>query len=115
MTLRSRLLVVTGLAGAALGLTALLSPPPARLAADEPKSAPTPAPGGGKSDHIMFGGTPDRNFVNLIDTGLSAEFPKDPDDEKVHVLGGRVKWKETLGSRSYGGPLVVGGKIFVGT
>ena len=114
MKLRSRLLVVAGLAGAALGLTALLAPTPARLAADQPQAVPAPA-AAAKGDHTMFGGTLDRNFVNLTETGLSHEFPISPDDEKAHVLGNRVKWKETLGSRSYGGPLVAGGKIFIGT
>jgi outer membrane protein assembly factor BamB len=68
-----------------------------------------------KGDHTMFGGTPERNFVNLHATGLSHEFPKNEDDDKVHILGSRVKWKEALGSRAYGGPIVAGGKVFVGT
>jgi outer membrane protein assembly factor BamB len=46
---------------------------------------------------------------------LSHEFPKNPDDPLVRVLGSRVKWKATLGSRAYGGPTVAGGKVFVGT
>jgi len=118
MKLPTRLLIVAGLAGAVVGLTILLQPGPWRVSAQEPKAATislTPAPGGGKADHQMFGGTPDRNFVNLIDTGLSPEFPKDPDDEKLRVLGSRIKWKQPLGSRSYGGPLVAGGKVLVGT
>lgn len=86
--------------------------PPRQVVADAPSSQPAPA---SKGDHTMFGGTPGRNFVNLHETGLSHEFPKDEGDPKVRVLGGRLKWKETLGSRSYGGPIVAGGKIFVGT
>src|SRR4051794_15489512 len=100
MKLPTRLLIVAGLAGAVVGLTILLQPGPWRVSAQEPKAATislTPAPGGGKADHQMFGGTPDRNFVNLIDTGLSPEFPKDPDDEKLRVLGSRIKWKQPLG------------------
>jgi outer membrane protein assembly factor BamB len=76
---------------------------------------PGAAPAANKGDHTMFGGTPGRNFVNMVDTGLSAEFPKSEDDPKVRVLGNRVKWKEALGSRAYGGPIVAGGKIFCGT
>lgn len=111
MTLRSRLLVVAGLAVAAAGLTALVAPPAKRVSAgDDPKAAPA-APG----EFTMFGGTPDRNFVNTTATGISHEFPKSDDDENIRVLGNRVKWKAQLGSRAYGGPIVAGGKIFVGT
>jgi outer membrane protein assembly factor BamB len=68
-----------------------------------------------KGDHTMFGGTPARNFVNLHETGLSHEFAKSEEDERARVLGDRIKWKESLGSRAYGGPIVAGGKVFVGT
>ena len=117
MNLRSRLLVVAGLAAGVAGLTALLGPTPPRVAAgDDPKGGPATAnPVANKGDHVMFGNTPDRNFVNLNPVSLSAEFPKSPDDDKAHVLGNRVKWKAKLGSRAYGGPIVAGGKVFVGT
>jgi outer membrane protein assembly factor BamB len=79
-------------------------PKPSVLAANAevPKEA---ASGRGKSDHIMFGGTPQRNMVNLIDTGISGNFKLDE----------AVKWKAQLGTKSYGGPTVVGGKILIGT
>lgn len=92
--------------------------------AEEPKKSPAappePAnraapPAGGKGDHAMFGGTNGRNFVNLVATGFSAEFEKSEESPKLSVLGKRVKWKEPLGSRAYGGPTVAGGKVFVGT
>ena len=73
------------------------------------------ATNGKKGDHSMFGGTNTRNFINLTETGISAEFPKGEEDDKVSVLGKRIKWKQPLGSRAYGGPTIAGGKIFVGT
>jgi outer membrane protein assembly factor BamB len=65
---------------------------------DEPSKA-------GTSDHSMFGGTPARNMVNLIDKNVPDNFDKDAD----------LLWKAELGSRAYGGPTVAGGKIFIGT
>jgi outer membrane protein assembly factor BamB len=80
-----------------------------QVIAEEPASAPAK-----KGDHTMFGGTPGRNFVNMVETGLNHEFPKG-EDGKSSVLGDRVIWKETLGSRSYAGPIIAGGQIYVGT
>jgi outer membrane protein assembly factor BamB len=117
MKLRSRLLVVAGLAAGTVGLALVLGPSPSRVSAgDDPKGGPVAAaPAANKGDHVMFGNTPDRNFVNLNPVTLSAEFPKSPDDDKVRVLGNRVKWKATLGSRAYGGPIVAGGHVYCGT
>jgi len=116
MRLRSRLLLVAGLAGTAAGLAAVLAPAPARtVAADAPKAADAGAPAAAKGDHYMFGNGPDRNFANLDPVELSAEFPASPDDPQVHVLGNRVKWKATLGSRAYGGPIIAGGHVYCGT
>jgi outer membrane protein assembly factor BamB len=76
-----------------------------------PPRAPAP-----ELNWSMFGGSPSRNMVNLTTTGLSHEFPIDDiTDEKPHVLGSRIKWKATLGSRSYSQPIVVGGRILIGT
>lgn len=117
MTARVRALVGGALTlGAVAALAVLLNRSaapgfmPRAVAADEPKGAPA-----AKGDHPMFGGTPGRNFINLLDTGLSTDFPKEDKDAKLPVLGHRVKWKETLGSRSYAGPIVAGGRIYVGT
>jgi len=74
---------------------------------NSPEAAPeqeTPKAGG--SDHVMMGGTVSRNMVNTIDKGM-------PD--KVDPEGDKVLWKATLGSRAYGGPVIAGGKVFVGT
>jgi outer membrane protein assembly factor BamB len=66
---------------------------------------PIREPVGGKSDYPMAGGSPGRNMVNLIDKDIPSTF----DLEK------NLKWKAQLGSRSYGGPTVAGGRIFCGT
>ncbi len=54
----------------------------------------------------MFGGTPSRNMVsdekNLPETW----------DVKT---GKNIKWSAKLGSQSYAGPVILGGKVFVGT
>jgi outer membrane protein assembly factor BamB len=60
----------------------------------------------GPSDHTMFGGTVARNMVNTIDKNVADNF--DPN-------GPNVLWKAGLGSRAYGGPIISGGKVFVGT
>jgi outer membrane protein assembly factor BamB len=54
----------------------------------------------------MFGNTPSRNMVS-DETGLPTKFDVD--------TGENLLWKTKLGSQSYGGPVVHGGKIFVGT
>src|SRR4051794_22316413 len=63
----------------------------------------------------MFGGTPARNQVSASTSRLSHEFPTDPEDTAVRVPGDRVKWKATLGSRSYSQPVVVGDRVLIGT
>jgi outer membrane protein assembly factor BamB len=107
----SQLLIAAVLIVGAGAVAAIYLVPQRQVIADVPVA---PA-AGDKDDHTMFGGTPGRNFVNTSKTSLSADFPKSDDDPKVHVLGNRVKWKETLGSRAYGGPIVAGGHIYCGT
>jgi outer membrane protein assembly factor BamB len=58
----------------------------------------------GTSDHTMFGGTPSRNMVNLVDKGVPDRV--DPD---------APLWMAKLGGRSYGGPVIAHGKVFAGT
>lgn len=86
----------------AFGIAAVLSvgsTPNAAPSAGDTKAGP--------SDHTMFGGATDRNMVNKIDTGVP---------EKIDLEGGgKVLWKAQLGSRAYGGPIISGGKIVVGT
>lgn len=54
----------------------------------------------------MWGGTPARNMVS-DETNLPAEW--DPES------GLNVKWTAQLGSQAYGNPVIIGGKVFVGT
>ena len=113
MKRRSILLTGAGLALAAGAAAVLLTGPapgPIPLAAaDEPKAPGAPG------EHTMFGGSPARNMVSAAPVPFSHEFPKREGDEHARVLGDRVKWKAQLGSRAYGGPVVAGGKVFVGT
>lgn len=57
-------------------------------------------------ERAMFGGTPSRNMVSA-ETGLPADWDVE--------TGRNVLWSEPLGSQAYGGPVVAGGKVFVGT
>jgi len=108
----TRRLAAIGLT-AVVGLTAAVvaTHRPSTAVADEPavkvKSAEPAKPTAGNSDHTCFGGTVDRNMVNLVDKGVAEKF--DPSEE------GSLKWKAELGSRAYGGPIIAGGKVYVGT
>jgi outer membrane protein assembly factor BamB len=55
----------------------------------------------------LFGGTVQRNMVNLTEKNVPIDF--DP----VKKTG--LKWAADLGSKAYGGPVVSGGKVFIGT
>jgi outer membrane protein assembly factor BamB len=57
----------------------------------------------------MFGGAPQRNMVNLVEKNLPTDFSL-----KEGELKG-VKWTAQLGSNAYGGPVIAGGKVYVGT
>src|SRR5262245_14981916 len=57
----------------------------------------------------MFGGGPDRNQVNTADKNLPTTWSVEKGKQK------NVKWVAELGSQSYGGPVVCGGRVFVGT
>lgn len=60
----------------------------------------------GTGDWPMWGGTPDRNMVSNM-KGL----PTTWDVAKKT----NVKWVATVGSQSYGNPVVAGGQVYVGT
>ncbi len=64
------------------------------------------APVAAAQEAAMWGFTPDRNLVS-DEKGLPTKW--DP------ATGENIKWKEVLGSQTYAGPVIVGGKIFVGT
>ena len=77
------------------GAVALLAVP--LLAAGLPAAA---------SEIGMFANSPSRNMVSDA-TGLPSSW--DPES------GENVKWKQQLGSQSYGGPVLAGGVVYVGT
>jgi outer membrane protein assembly factor BamB len=73
----------------------------------------TPEPIAGAADPKLsntwplFGGTVQRNMVNLVDKDVPTEW-----DVKT---GKNIKWMAELGSKAYGGPIIADGKIFIGT
>jgi outer membrane protein assembly factor BamB len=78
--------------------------------ADDKDKAPAPGPqaGAGRS-WPMFGGTVSRNMVNTVEKGLPESWSIKKGKEA------NIKWVQKLGSYAYGGPVVAGGKIFIGT
>jgi outer membrane protein assembly factor BamB len=60
----------------------------------------------------LWGGSVQRNPVNLHDKNVPTDWavPKNQKD-----TGRNIKWWVPLGSKAYGGPIISGGKIFVGT
>ncbi|MBM3979811.1 MAG: hypothetical protein FJ304_05925 [Planctomycetes bacterium] len=115
---------ILGGAGLVVALSDSAPPAPAAPAPEQPPVASQPpakadAPVAGPTDHTMFGGTVARNMVNLKDKveKYPKEAPKwgdDPEADKKWTADW-VLWKADLGSRSYGGPIVANGKIFIGT
>jgi outer membrane protein assembly factor BamB len=57
----------------------------------------------------MFGGSNQRNMVNLVEKGILDNWSIKKGAEK------NIKWSIELGSKAYGGPVIAGGRIFVGT
>src|SRR5437764_9525470 len=57
----------------------------------------------------MLGCSLSRNYVNLTETVIPTDWTVAKDKEK------NVKWWANLGSKAYGGPVISGGKVFVGT
>src|SRR5262245_29522107 len=57
----------------------------------------------------LFGGTVQRNLVNLTEKGLALDFSVAKGKEK------NIKWWASLGSKAYGGPTFSGGTVFGGT
>ena len=62
---------------------------------------------GWSADWPCWGGSPNRNMVNEVETGLVTGFDVES--------GENVKWVAALGSQSYGNPVVADGRVFVGT
>jgi outer membrane protein assembly factor BamB len=80
---------------------------PSEKVADEPSGQPARSAVG--HDAPMFGGTPQRNMVNLFARNMPADWNIKEDQRQ------NIKWVADLGKTSYGGPVVAGGKVFVGT
>jgi outer membrane protein assembly factor BamB len=57
----------------------------------------------------LFGGSLSRNMVNTFEKNMPTEWSVEEGKEM------NIKWSAELGSRAYGGPVVAGGKVFVGT
>jgi outer membrane protein assembly factor BamB len=74
--------------------------PPAEAKADEAKGETGRA-------WPMFGGTVHRNMVNLVEKDMPTAW-----DVKTKK---NIKWVADLGSKAYGGPVISGGKILIGT
>src|SRR5262245_25603683 len=95
---------------AALALLAAVASGAGCSAPDVPKPQPEgdrgKAPAG--RDWPMFGGSPQRNMVNLAEKGM-------PTTWDVEKKSKNVKWVAETGSRGYGSPVVAGGKVFVAT
>ncbi len=70
------------------------------------------------ADWPMWGGTVERNMVSS-EKGLPDSFNPGkfkPDSEEIDLATTKnVKWVVKLGSQAYGNPVVVGGRVFLGT
>jgi outer membrane protein assembly factor BamB len=66
---------------------------------------------GGRGSCPMYGGTIQRNMVNTTDKNIPDTW--NVGEEKKDWKN--VKWVIDLGSKAYGGPVIAGGKIFIGT
>src|SRR5438552_2850583 len=92
------------LAGALVVLPARQSP---TAHGDETNKSADDEPTKPKVDWPMYGGSPDRNFVNTREKNIP---------EKWDVENGtNIKWTAEMGSKAYGGPTVARGKVFIGT
>ena len=60
----------------------------------------------GAQDVGMFGNTPSRNMTS-DETGLPSEWETS--------TGANVLWSEPVRSQAYGGPVIAGGRVYVGT
>lgn len=60
----------------------------------------------------LYGGTIHRNMVNRTDKNIPDSFSYDDEDKTKWK---NIKWAIDLGSKAYGGPVIAGGKIFIGT
>ncbi len=90
--------------GGVFAIIAYQSPQPADANADAKNIANR-----NPKEWPLFGGTINRNLVNLVDKNIPEDWVVEKGKEK------NIKWSENLGSKAYGGPVISGGKIFIGT
>jgi outer membrane protein assembly factor BamB len=64
---------------------------------------------GATRDWPLFGGTPQRNMVNLTAKNVPTDWSVEPGKQKD------VKWAADLGNTTNSGPVVADGRVFVGT
>jgi outer membrane protein assembly factor BamB len=72
-------------------------------------AAAAPPQASSANDWPLYGGTPARNLVNLTAKNIPTDWSIEAGKEK------NVKWQAALGTKTYGGPVVAGGRVFVGT
>jgi outer membrane protein assembly factor BamB len=94
------LAATVGVFAAVMGVLACTRPAVVNVTADSPKES---------RDWPLWGGSVGRNLVNLTDHNVPIDWSTAKGKEV------NVKWSVPLGSKAYGGPVVAGGKIFVGT
>jgi outer membrane protein assembly factor BamB len=90
------------------GLAAVL----AFVAYSAPAADTSPAvgrSGASSPTQSMFGGSADRNMANATEKNIPADWSIQEGKQK------NIKWVAKIGSISYGGPVVAGGKVYVGT
>ena len=73
------------------------------------QAAPRGAEGMEQIKQATFGGGIDRNMVNLVDKNVPTDWSIDAGKQR------NLKWVADVGSRSWGGPVVFDGRVFVGT
>jgi outer membrane protein assembly factor BamB len=60
-------------------------------------------------DWPTFGGSPARNMANTVAKNIPEDWSVKEGEQK------NIKWTAQLGTTSYGGPVIAGGRVFVGT
>jgi outer membrane protein assembly factor BamB len=73
----------------------------------DPQQAVAAAEARPSHDWPLFGGSIQRNMVNLVEKNVPTDW-----DVKTNK---NIKWVALLGSKAYGGPVIADGKVFIGT
>ncbi len=108
-----RILVLLGtvaVIGGALGIYFGMQPGRDAASADDKKDPREQSASEMARMWPLFGGHVNRNMVNSTDKDIPDDWEVRKNEQKKNL-----KWVAKLGSRSYGGPIIAGGKVFVGT